>query len=38
MHTSGRGLRRWNGRKAHINVSAEDLDADLDNYRAEVKH
>ncbi|WOG96663.1 hypothetical protein DCAR_0415999 [Daucus carota subsp. sativus] len=37
MHTSGRGLRRWNGGKAYKNLSAEDLDADLDNYHAEVK-
>ncbi|KAK1403586.1 THO complex subunit 4 [Heracleum sosnowskyi] len=35
MHTRGRGLGRRHGEKAYENISAEELDADLDKYRAE---
>lgn len=35
MHTRGRGPGRRHGEKANENISAEELDADLDKYHAE---
>lgn len=34
MHSRERGLRRRHGEKTYKNISAEELDADLDKYRA----